>query len=204
MGQHHADPPKGGNVNIGLSDPVEADARSQTVRLDKGAHRSPERGMCAVELASQLAGERFSDHPRSVCPVIAAFVRTYNDRVGPERRQKLVPYAARIVGTRGDRALEHARAVRCAQWSAARDTRTVPALVRGRGARFRVTREHAACCAAEASAEGPDEGHLAALALLDELIALGRDRGAVPDAPPAAFLDEPISEPGVSLVRTDG
>ena len=27
---------------------------------------------------------------------------------------------------------------------------------------------------------------------------------AVPDAPPAAFLDERIPEPGVSLARTDG
>jgi hypothetical protein len=34
--------------------------------------------------------------------VIAAFVRTYNDRVDAQRRQDLVPYAARIVGTRGD------------------------------------------------------------------------------------------------------
>jgi hypothetical protein len=74
----------------------------QTVRLDAGRHASPDHGMCTVELASVLAGEPFNDHPKSVCPVIAAFVRTYNDRVDAQRRQDLVPYAARIVGTRGD------------------------------------------------------------------------------------------------------
>jgi hypothetical protein len=187
-----------------MSDVGVTGAGYQTVRLDKGAHTSPERGMCAVELASQLAGERFSDHPRSVCPVIAAFVRAYNDRVGPERRQDLVPYAARIVGTRGDRALEHARAVRCAVWSTARDARTVPGLARGRGARFRVTREHAACCAAVAIRADSDAGHREALALLDELIALGRPEGAVPDMPPAEFSAERDSRPEVSAARAGG
>jgi hypothetical protein len=140
--------------------------------------------MCAVELASLLAGERFSDHPRSVCPVIAAFVRAYNDRVGPDHRNDLVPYAARIVGTRGDRELERARAIACACWSAARGARTVPGLARAHGGRFRVSREHAAVCAAEAAEVGCDDDHRSALALLDALIELGRPAGAVPDMPP--------------------
>jgi hypothetical protein len=55
------------------------DANFQTVRLARGRHRSAEDGACVMELASMLAGERFTDRPKSVCPVIAAFLRGYND-----------------------------------------------------------------------------------------------------------------------------
>jgi hypothetical protein len=34
----------------------------------RGQHANPERGVCVMELASMLAGEPFTDHPRSVCP----------------------------------------------------------------------------------------------------------------------------------------
>jgi len=34
-----------------------------------------------MELASMLAGEPFSDHPDSVCPTIAGFLRAYNEFV---------------------------------------------------------------------------------------------------------------------------
>jgi|SRR5579863_573591 len=81
----------------------------QTVQLSKGKHASPEEGACVVELASMLAGEPFNDHPASVCPVIAAVLRSYNDRVDDGRRQELYPYAARIVGTRGSAHLERMR-----------------------------------------------------------------------------------------------
>ena len=82
----------------------------QTIQLSKGRHASPEEGACVVELASMLAGEHFSDHPNSVCPVIAALLRNYNDRIDDRRRQDLYPYAAKIVGTRGTAGLERARA----------------------------------------------------------------------------------------------
>jgi hypothetical protein len=47
----------------------------QTVKLSRGRHVSPASGMCVMELASVLAGERFSDHPQAVCPVIGALMR---------------------------------------------------------------------------------------------------------------------------------
>jgi hypothetical protein len=37
--------------------------------------------------ATAPAGEPFTDHPLSVCPVIASFLRTYNDSIDSERRQ---------------------------------------------------------------------------------------------------------------------
>jgi hypothetical protein len=69
-----------------------------------------------MEVASMLAGEPFSDEPRSVCPVIAEFLRTYNDQVDDERRQDLYPYASLVVGTREEAAAERRRADLCLEW----------------------------------------------------------------------------------------
>lgn len=57
-----------------------------------------------------LAGERFSDRPASVCPIVGAVVRAYNDAVDDRRRQDLYRFAADAVGTRGDFALQRRRA----------------------------------------------------------------------------------------------
>jgi hypothetical protein len=84
----------------------------QTIRLGSGKHTSPEKGACVIELASMLAHEPFSDHPRSVCPVIAALLRRYNDALDDHRRQDLYPYAAEVVGSRGSARLEHERVER--------------------------------------------------------------------------------------------
>ena len=45
----------------------------QTIKLGKGKHSSPDDGACVMELASMLAGESFTDHPSSVCPVRVCF-----------------------------------------------------------------------------------------------------------------------------------
>jgi hypothetical protein len=66
-----------------------------------------------LELASMLAGERFSDHPRAVCRVIAAFLRSYNDSIDDGRRHDLLGCAAAVVGTRDSRPTERARLARC-------------------------------------------------------------------------------------------
>jgi hypothetical protein len=71
-----------------------------SVRLAPGRHLDPRDGACAVELASLLAQERFTDRPASVCPVLAAFVRGYNDALEPELRADLHGVASTIVGTR--------------------------------------------------------------------------------------------------------
>ena len=47
-----------------------------------------------------LAGEPFTDHPASVCPVIGSFLRAYNDSVDDGRRQDLYEYASKVVGSR--------------------------------------------------------------------------------------------------------
>lgn len=91
----------------------------QTVRLARGKHSSPANGACIMELASMLAGEPFSDHPDSVCPVIAALMRRYNDAADDERRQDLKAYAVRVIGSRSDPETELMRLRHLREWAVA-------------------------------------------------------------------------------------
>jgi hypothetical protein len=87
----------------------------QNVQLSQGRHAGPEQGACVVELASMLAGERFSDHPSSVCPVMAAYLRNLNDQLPAEELPRLFPLASAIVGTGGSAKQSRARARKCAR-----------------------------------------------------------------------------------------
>src|SRR5713226_9230363 len=152
----------------------------QTVRLRAGSHSSPEDGTCAMELASMLAGEQFSDHPASVSPVIASFMRSYNDRGGEERRAGLYAYVARVVGTRDDSLTERRRAQLCMSW-ARRHFDPPPLRVR---VLYRLLRWQAQDLAgvyaarAAVAASDRDTAHRLVLGLIDELVAVG---GEMPD-----------------------
>ena len=89
----------------------------QTVRLSQGKHRGPDHGACVMELSSMLAGEPFSDRPRCVDPVIAGFLRTYNDGIDDNRRQDLYPMASEVVGTRSVAGVQAERARMCLAWA---------------------------------------------------------------------------------------
>jgi hypothetical protein len=87
------------------------------VRLGAGSHSSPAEGACVVELASLHAREPFSDRPECVCPVIASFLRGWNDRSAyAERERFLRPYASRIVGTRASDTVTAWRRDLCLAW----------------------------------------------------------------------------------------
>jgi hypothetical protein len=101
------------------SDTGRVRVNADSVRLEPGTHRSPRDGMCLLELASLLAEEKFSDRPRCVCAVIAAFLRDWNDRSGHAQRQRLRPYARRVVGSRASRRVTHRRRDICLIWAGA-------------------------------------------------------------------------------------
>jgi hypothetical protein len=88
----------------------------QTTKLSRGKHHSPDEGACVMELASMLAGEEFSDHPASVCPVIGALLRAHNDSIDEEHRQDLYAYASKVVGSRSRGPVQNARAARLSEW----------------------------------------------------------------------------------------
>jgi hypothetical protein len=66
--------------------------------LSPGRHRNPRKGACFMEMASFLAGERWSDHPKCTHPLLAAMAREINDRVGDDARQELLPLIPSVVG----------------------------------------------------------------------------------------------------------
>lgn len=86
------------------------------LRLGPGRHSSPAEGACVVEFASVLAGEEFSDRPQCVCPVIAAFLRGWNDRAAYADRHRLWRYSRRIVGSRAGPRVTRERRDACLEW----------------------------------------------------------------------------------------
>jgi hypothetical protein len=70
--------------------------------LSHGSHTSAADGRCAMEWVAYLAGEKHSDQPVCVSPVLRRYCIALNDRLGDEDRQKLRPYLARTIGTVGD------------------------------------------------------------------------------------------------------
>ena len=66
--------------------------------LSRGKHRNPRRGACFMELASFLAGERWSDHPSCTHPLLAEVARNVNDRTSDADRPLLAPLIPSVVG----------------------------------------------------------------------------------------------------------
>jgi hypothetical protein len=153
----------------------------QTVTLSRGKHTSARSGACVMELASMLAGEEFTDRPASVCPVVAAFLRAYNDAVDDRRRQDLYRYASAAVGTRAPAAIMRRRATRCLdemralrRWPLGTliAPRTLPDSVPG-------MERLAGRLARELQRSGIGS-HERAMRLMDELLAIGAAPAATP------------------------
>jgi hypothetical protein len=70
--------------------------------LSAGKHRSPKKGACFMEMASFLAGERWSDHPACTHPLLAELARQVNDHVADDNRQRLVPLVPSVIGMTSD------------------------------------------------------------------------------------------------------
>jgi hypothetical protein len=156
-----------------------SDATFQTVRIRRGAHTSPEDGACVVELASMLAGERFSDHPRCVCPVIAGFLRVYNDRLPEWQLGQLYPLAPMVVGSASSRAVRRRRRQRLAAWTQAQDPRRAVG-------RFALREDVVVGAGHAAAALDPRERRAAVQSLVAELVAMGTGRSPVPSVPSPA------------------
>jgi len=167
-------------------------ASHQTIRIDRGKHAAPEEGACVMELASMLGGEGFSDRPSSVCPVVAGFLRGYNDLVDDQRRQELYRYASEVVGSAGDRMLRWRRRRMLRHWARSVAERRSPALAMRTGFRLGSGDEiggHVGHLVASARRrEDADALHREVLELVDGLLALG-------DATPARSRTSPRCGP---------
>jgi hypothetical protein len=136
-----------------------------------------------VELASMIAGEKFTDRPNCVCPVIGSFLRCWNDRAGYADRQRLHPYASLVVGTGGHRRISRTRRDICLSYAGANlDRRLLGRATSRLRMRFRIAwavgifpaiwlKEGAGAYAAQAgfSQGGSEE----AFSMLDRLLEVG-------------------------------
>jgi hypothetical protein len=70
--------------------------------LSRGKHRNASKGACFMELASYLAGERWSDHPSCTHPLLAGLARLVNDHTTDAGRPRLAPMIPSVIGLHGD------------------------------------------------------------------------------------------------------
>ena len=66
--------------------------------LSAGKHRNPRKGACFMEMASFLAGERWSDHPRCTHPLLASMARLVNDALDDDERPRIAGLVPDVVG----------------------------------------------------------------------------------------------------------
>ena len=86
-----------------------------SITLEHGSH-SPDHTFCVMELSAYLAGEPWSDHPQCVSPAISAFLRSWNDGVPTDFRQRLKPYAVTVLHTKTTVVDEETRAWLATDW----------------------------------------------------------------------------------------
>jgi hypothetical protein len=83
--------------------------------LGRGKHRNMRKGACFMELASLLAGERWTDHPACTHPLLATLARLVNDCTTDAARQRLAVLVPSAIGLTTDDLHADARiALRCA------------------------------------------------------------------------------------------
>lgn len=69
--------------------------------LSRGKHRNPRQGACFMELASFVAGERWSDHPSCTHPLLAQLARLVNDHTSDDGRHHLAGMIPDVIGLKG-------------------------------------------------------------------------------------------------------
>ena len=67
--------------------------------LSAGKHKSPADGMCVMEMAAFLAGDKWTDSPACASPVVTTFCQVINDKMSQAFRDKLQGYVPRLIGT---------------------------------------------------------------------------------------------------------
>src|ERR1051325_7598025 len=87
------------------------------LNLKSGSH-DPNSTFCVMEAVAFVAGEPWSDHPDCACPVISAFLRSWNDSLptDADRDRLLKPLVPKLVGTKATAKVEKRRAIMATDW----------------------------------------------------------------------------------------
>lgn len=87
------------------------------LHLHEGGHADRSNGLCAMEVVAWLAGEPHSDAPVCASAPIAAFMRSWNDTLRDEDRDRLLkPLLPRLLHTRSTPEVEDRRAWLAFDW----------------------------------------------------------------------------------------
>ena len=94
-------------------------ALPNTLTLKAGAHTPGGDDMCVMEAVAYVAGEEWTDSPVCACPVIAAFLRSWNDGITDDatRTRLLTQFIPRLVGSKSTDRVEDTRAWLAVDWS---------------------------------------------------------------------------------------
>lgn len=85
--------------------------------LERGRHPTPDSGLNVLEAITLIAPhEKFGDDPRNVSPVITELLRSWNDLLDDEPRQKLKPYIPRVINSVLSQDVEDFRAWVATDW----------------------------------------------------------------------------------------
>lgn len=85
--------------------------------LAVGRHADTQRAMSVVEAAAYVAGEPWSDRPACISPLIAAFLRSWNDALDDVTRNRLLKcFVLKAIGTNTAAAHEVTRAWLVTDW----------------------------------------------------------------------------------------
>jgi hypothetical protein len=160
----------------------------QTARLSPGRHMRPEDGVCVMELASVLAGQRFTDRPWSASPLITDLLQGYNDGLDDDRRQTLKRFAASVVDTAAGGVTEYARSAQLRAFIAERHPGRSPWTALMRHFRAGAPYTFAYGIARRVSIDGDERLHHRMVELLDQLVEAsarkGRASAPIPEACP--------------------
>jgi hypothetical protein len=85
--------------------------------LKAGKH-DPDSLMCVMEAVAYVAGEEWTDSPVCACPVISAFMRSWNDYLpnDAERDRLLKPLIAQLVDSKSTKGAEERRGYLALDW----------------------------------------------------------------------------------------
>lgn len=87
--------------------------------LKGGAHKANDKGeLCVMEAVAYVAGRPWSDSPPCVSPVIATFMRNWNDSLpsDSDRDSLLKPLIPVLIGTASSKKLEERRSFMALDW----------------------------------------------------------------------------------------
>ena len=86
--------------------------------LFSGSHKSLNEGACIMEAVAYVAGESWSDRPACACPVISAFLRSWNDSLptDADRDRLLKPLVLQLIDTKATSDVEERRAYLALDW----------------------------------------------------------------------------------------